>query len=202
MQKGLVRKLNPKLMYKNIVKQLSTIDDVKTIIVYGSFARGDYGPKSDIDLFMLTTKPETTEKIQDSVMELESKIGRGIQPTIRTEKELKKTDTGLLQNVFQEGKIVYLREPLDISVSSLLKQRPYVIYTFQLNNLSQKNKARFNRELYKRTHEKYAYKGFLQEIGGEKLSSGCVLISYNKKKRIEKFFNKFKVKYELMKIWR
>ncbi len=66
-----MRKLNPKLMYKNIVKQLSTIDDVKTIIVYGSFARGDYGPKSDIDLFIITTKPETTQQIQDKVIELE-----------------------------------------------------------------------------------------------------------------------------------
>ena len=197
-----MRKLNPKLMYKNIVKQLSAIEDVKATIVYGSFARDDYGPKSDIDLFIITTKPETTHQIQDKVMELESKIGRGIQPTIRTEKELRKTDTGLLQNVFQEGKIVYLREPLDISVSSLLKQRPYVIYTFHLNNLSQKDKAKFNRELYERSHKKYAYKGFLQKLGGVKLSSGCVLIPYNKKKRIEKFFNKFKVKYKELKIWR
>ena len=189
-------------MYTNVVKQLSAISDVKAMIIYGNFARGDYGPKSDIDLFIITAKTEIREQIQDKVVELESKIGRGIQPTIRTEKELKRTDTGLLQNVFQEGKIIYLSEPLDIFVSSLLKQRPYVIYTFQLNNLSQKDKARFNRELYERTHEKYAYKGFLQEIGGEKLSSGCVLIPYNKKKRIEKFFNKFKVKYEIMKIWR
>lgn len=197
-----MRKLNPKLMYKNIVKQLSVIRDIKGMIVYGSFARGDYGPKSDIDLFIITAKTEIREQIQDKVVELESKIGRGIQPTIRTEKELKRTDTGLLQNVFQEGKIIYLSEPLDIFVSSLLKQKPYVIYTFQLNNLSQKDKARFNRELYERTHEKYAYKGFLQEIGGEKVSSGCVMIPYNKRKRIEKFFNKFKVKYEIMKIWR
>ena len=90
--------LKNKRIYKKIVKQLSIVEDLKAIILYGSFARGDYGPRSDIDLMLITTKKETIEELQDTIISLE--LGRSIQPVIRTEKELAETDTGLLQNLF------------------------------------------------------------------------------------------------------
>jgi len=140
-----------KRIFKRIVKELSVISDIKLIILYGSFARGDYGPKSDIDLLIITTKPKSLNEIQNKIIGIEEKIGKGIQPIIRTEKELKKTDIGLVQNLLQEGKLLYLKEPFEISASEITKQKPYVIYTFQLNSLNQKTKAKFNRELYTRT---------------------------------------------------
>ena len=81
-----------KRILKKIVKELSAIDDVKLVILYGSFARGDYGPKSDIDLFILITKEDAIliNDIQNKIINLEEKIGRSVQPVIRTEKELKK----------------------------------------------------------------------------------------------------------------
>ena len=106
--------------------------------------------------------------------------------------ELKETDTGLLLNIFQEGKVLYLKEPLDIGVNLLLQQKPYFIYSFSLGNLDQKTKAKFNRELYESKSKQYAYQGFLQEIHGQKLSKGCVLIPFNKKKPLDKFFKKYK----------
>jgi len=93
-----VSSLKNKRIYKKIVKQLSIVEDLKAIILYGSFARGDYGPRSDIDLMLITTKKETIEELQDTIISLE--LGRSIQPVIRTEKELAETDTGLLQNLF------------------------------------------------------------------------------------------------------
>lgn len=191
-----------KRIFKKIVKELSVINDIKLIILYGSFARGDYGPKSDIDLFILTTKPEIKDEIQNKIIILEEKIGKNIQPTVRTENEIKKTDTGLIQNLLQEGKLLYLKEPYEISASEILRQKPYAIYVFQLNNLNQKSKAKFNRELYAHSRKEYAYQGLLQKIGGEKLSSGCVLIPFQKKNVLEKFFKKYKVGYDVKNIWR
>ena len=191
-----------KRILKRIVKELSVISEIRLIILYGSFARGDYGPKSDIDLFILTTKQRTLNEIQNKIIDIEEEIGKSIQPTIRTEKELKKTDIGLLQNLLQEGKILYLKEPFEISASEITKQKPYVIYTFQLNSLNQKTKAKFNRELYTRTKEKYVYQGLLQEIDGQKLSSGCIIIPFNKKNIVEKFFRRYKIKYEAENVWK
>jgi len=191
-----------KRILKKIAKELSKIEDVKAVILYGSLARGEFTSRSDVDLFILTTEDKTQKEIQDKVIELESEIGRNIQPTIRTIVELQKTDTGLLQNIFQEGKILYLREPSDIPSAILLQQKPYLIYSFQISSLLQKEKARFNRQLYEQTRKEYKYKGLLQEIGGQKLSAGCVMIPYEQKEKIEEFFKKFKVKFEQLKVWK
>ncbi len=191
-----------KRILKKIAKKLSEIEDVKAVILYGSLARDEYTSRSDIDLFILTTKSETQDLIHNKIIELENETGRNIQPTIRTLNELHKTDTGLLQNIFQEGKILYLREPSDIPSAILLQQKPYLIYSFQISSLPQKDKARFNRQLYEQRRKEYKYNGLLQEIGGRRLSSGCVMIPYEHKERIEKFFRKFRVKFEQLKVWR
>lgn len=187
---------------KKIVKELSVVEDIKAIILYGSFARGEDTSRSDIDLFIITTENKTRIEVQDKIIELESEIERNIQPTIRTINELQKTDTGLLQNIFQEGKVLYLREPQNIPSAVLLQQKPYLIYSFQISQLSQKEKARFNRQLYAQTKKEYKYKGFLQEIGGQKLSPGCIMVPHTEKSKIEKFFKKFKVKFEQLKVWK
>ena len=191
-----------KRILKKIAKKLCKIEDVKAVILYGSLARGELTSRSDIDLFILTTDDKTQKEVQDKVIELESEIGRNIQPTIRTITELQKTDTGLLQNIFQEGKILYLKEPSDIPSAILLKQKPYLIYSFQISSLAQKDKVRFNRQFYQQTRKEYKYKGFLQKIGGQKLSAGCIMIPYKQKEKIEKFFKKFKVKFEQLKVWK
>jgi hypothetical protein len=140
--------------------------------------------------------------VENTVISLESDTERTIQPTIRTLKELKKTDSGLLQNIFQEGKILYLREPVDIPSSMLLEQKPQLIYSFQISNLNQNRKVQFNNQLYGRVKGKYSYKGLLKEIGGKKLSAGCVLVPYAKKQSIERFFKKFKVRFNQMRVWK
>jgi len=191
-----------KRVLNKIAKAFSAIEDVKAVVLYGSFARGEYTSRSDIDLLILTTEKKTSEVVQEEVIQLEQETGRNIQPTIRTLKELHKTDTGLLQNIFQEGKVLYLREAADIPSAILLQQKPFLVYTFQLNSLTQKDKARFNRQLYEQTRKGYKYKGLLQELGGQKLSAGCVLVPHAEKQKIEKFFRQFKVKFSQLKVWK
>jgi len=189
-------------IYKKIAKELSKIADIKVVVLYGSFARGEPTSRSDIDLLVLTTESKTQEEVQNKVIELESEIDRNIQPTIRTISELQKTDSGLLQNIFEEGKILYLKEPAEIPSALLLQQKPYLIYSFKISKLDQKEKARFNRLLYEQIRKRYKYRGLLNELGGKKLSAGCVMVPMNQKEKIEKFFKKFNVTYEQLKVWK
>jgi len=195
-----VNRLKNKNLFRKIVTKLSPIKDLKAIILYGSFAREDYGPRSDIDLMLITSKKEAIEEIQNTIISLE--LSRNIQPVIRTEKELTETDSGLLQNLFLEGKVLFLREPLDIDVASLLHLRPFLLYTFDLGNLDQNIKAKFNRKFYSRKRENYNYPGILKNLGGEKLGSGCVMIPFSEKKALEKFFRSHKVKFNSRRMWK
>ena len=188
-------------IFKEISRELSLISEVKIVVLYGSHARGDFGPKSDVDLFILISKSDAVEKIHNAIIKIEEKIGKNIQPTIRTGEEFRKTDTGLLQNLLREGKILFLRGFFEISAVALLKQKPFIIFSFRINSLSQKSKAKFNREFYSRTKNKYKYRGLLQKLGGEKLVSGCIMIPFREKNRIEKFFQKNKIEYEAKNIW-
>jgi predicted nucleotidyltransferase len=194
-----VRKLQK--IFKEISSELSLVSEVKIVVLYGSYARGDFGPKSDVDLFILISKSDAVEKIHNAIIKIEEKIGKNIQPTIRTGEEFRKTDSGLLQNLLQEGKILFLRNFYEISAVTLLKQKPFIIFSFRINSLSQKSKAKFNREFYSRTKNKYKYRGLLQKLGGEKLASGCIMIPFREKNRIEKFFKKNKIEYEAKNIW-
>jgi len=187
--------------FKQISRELSLLREIRLVILYGSYARGDYGPKSDVDLFILTSKSNAVEKIHNAIIRIEDKIGKRIQPTIRTGEEFEKTDSGLLQNLLREGKILFLRDFHEISAVTLLKQKPFVIYSFKINSLSQKNKAKFNREFYSRTKRKYEYRGLLQKLGGEKLASGCIMIPFRERNGMEKIFKKYKIKYETKNIW-
>jgi len=187
---------------KKITKKLSVIADVKAIILYGSYARGEYTSRSDIDLFIITSNKSAMGQIQDKIIELENTIDRNIQPTIRTIKELQKTDTGLLQNIFQEGKLLYLKESTEMPSAMLLAQKPYLIYSFHLSSLNQNTKAKFNNSFYGRVKNKYKYPGFLNGVNGQKISSGCVIVPHSKKAKVEKFFKKFKVKFKQIKVWK
>ena len=188
-------------IFKEISSELSLVSEVKIVVLYGSYARGDFGPKSDVDLFILISKSDAVEKIHNAIIKIEEKIGKNIQPTIRTGEEFRKTDSGLLQNLLQEGKVLFLRSFYEISAVTLLKQKPFIIFSFRINSLSQKSKAKFNREFYSRTKNKYKYRGLLQKLGGEKLASGCIMIPFREKNRIEKFFKKNKIEYEAKNIW-
>ncbi len=191
-----------KRILKKITKELSEIHEISVVILYGSFARGENTSRSDIDLLILTTKEKIQKEIQDKIIEVEAAIDHSIQPTIRSFSDLKKTDSGLLQNIFMEGKVLYLREPAEIPSALLLQQKPYLVYSFKLNKLDQKEKAKFNRSFYEQQQKGYKYKGLLDELGGKKLSPGCVLVPVSQKNKIEKFFLKFNVRYEQLKIWK
>ncbi len=73
--------------FKNIVQQCIQ-DELSAVIVYGSYARGDYHKGSDIDIMILVNTEDTEikkyeDEIFDRAYDMELKYGIVISPIIK-----------------------------------------------------------------------------------------------------------------------
>jgi predicted nucleotidyltransferase len=92
---------------KTITDDLGGLGTIGCMFIYGSFARGAAGEKSDIDLFIVGTVDE--DRLIPLIHSCENATGREINYTLMTAGELekrKKNRDPFVKNVLQEEKIL------------------------------------------------------------------------------------------------
>ncbi len=99
----------------NFIKsRLPSLDEnLVEIIVFGSFARGDYTPQSDIDLLLITKNIKVTEKIFSDLrinilLNFEIAVSAIYYTPEEFEKLFEKGDP-LINTILKEGKTVWRR---------------------------------------------------------------------------------------------
>ena len=91
---------------------VSSVDSNATLILFGSYARGDYNENSDIDLLVLINKEKVTradqKKIKYPLYDIEFETGTIISPMVFSKKEWenKHRKTPFYENIYKEGKIL------------------------------------------------------------------------------------------------
>lgn len=102
MDKTTVKKLvedYAKLVVNNMV--------VKKIILYGSYARGDYRKDSDIDVAVVVSKNNISKNILDDMaklFKLRRSISNDIEPVLLIDEE---DPSGFLDSISEYGEVVY-----------------------------------------------------------------------------------------------
>lgn len=97
---------------QQIKRSVSVTDPDATLILYGSYARGDQREDSDIDILVLVNKDKITyddrKRIGNPLNHLELEVGIVISPMILSRKswETKHTISGFFKNVAKEGKVL------------------------------------------------------------------------------------------------
>lgn len=109
----------PKNVNKEIEKFIKEVQQLlgnrlKKVILYGSYARGDYNKQSDVDIMILTDLTfkeieEYRDKISDIAFDIELETGYIISPLIKNiEKYNERIDViPFYMNVNKEGVILY-----------------------------------------------------------------------------------------------
>jgi uncharacterized protein len=101
---------------ENIIRLIKTTvsktDPNAILILYGSYARGDYNDFSDIDLLILIDKDKITrndeKRMKYPLYDIEFKTGTIISPIVYSKKdwETRHRVTPFYENVNKEGKIL------------------------------------------------------------------------------------------------
>ncbi len=101
------------LKNSGLFEQLSSIDEIKTAIVFGSFARGDWSKSSDVDLFIYG-EDEHFEKGK-----FENKLIREIQlfSYFDAKKMKKELDPKLIPNIIKGFNIKGSLEPFEVVIN-------------------------------------------------------------------------------------
>ena len=93
----------------DVIKQalLPLEEEIDFAFVYGSIAKGEENAKSDIDLMVVTPSLEYADVI-NSLMDAEKSLGRPINPTLYTSKQIKnklKSKNAFISRVMEQDKL-------------------------------------------------------------------------------------------------
>ncbi len=90
---------------KRYAKLVKEITDVKLVVLYGSFAKGEENENSDIDVAIITDSlKEDFIELSAKLVDLVYKVDVRIEPTLLIRQHNK---SGFIDSVIKTGKIIY-----------------------------------------------------------------------------------------------
>jgi len=180
-----------------LVQAIAKIEGVVSIILFGSRARGDYDEHSDYDILVVFQDDETMWRNRKELYQNIGKLGLFTQVLTRSIRELtEKTEPTFLQNILQQGTVLYLRYPF---MAPALAQNltPMAVLSYSLAKLPQNEKMKVDYRLF----GKQKRKGLLEEVGGEKLGDGCFMIPAENLEKVTTILKQFGVNFNIKRIY-
>ena len=194
--------------FLSILAAKTKVSKIKSIILFGSVARGDYRKDSDIDLFIdinSKDKKEIDDYVKNALNEFEIKserswhlkgIKNAIQPIV-DDLSNKKWDE-LRSEISSYGKVLFGNLIIPNKKNSNL-----VLIEYNISKLKQKDKMNIIREVYgyknKKNGKVYEHKGIIDECNGEKVANGIILQAENYKKVLD-FLRKNNIPIKIRKL--
>lgn len=188
---------------KNISKSNSNI---KTAILFGSYARNQAHAQSDIDICIIMTNEQQHNQLSNEILELEKKYDKNINLFIATP-EMKDLDRQLVETLSREGIVFYGNLP-NISIQQL-ELEPYEIIKYDLSNLNQSDKMKIKRLLYGiKTKKKYKgkiyeniQKGIVEDFSGLRIGIASILIPEKLSWEVADMLRKYNISIRKISIW-
>lgn len=182
----------------------------RSIILFGSAARGDADKHSDVDIF-IDTPPEAAHMISSAANKAESRFdvafGRkwaavGINNTIKI------IVGGLEEERWKELKVEMASYGAVLYGKFEARQEGlahFALFSYSLSKTPQKRKMRLLRSLFgysaKMGKKVYRKAGLIEEIGGVKLGSNSILVPVGRSGDVQRVFTAHGVTPEIREVW-
>lgn len=187
------------------VKLVSDLEEVESIILFGSVAKGEAKTDSDIDFLVVVSNMKIERRVIKIANEVSDNFNKKLQTIVKT-KKLEGLDPSMIESIATEGILLY---GLPIKVGQKdLELEPYAIAIYSLSHLPQSEKMKFKRSIFgsksvfkgdKKTY-KTVQEGLLKMFSGAKLGRGSIIFP-SKHKEIVKQLEYFKIKYKTFTVW-
>jgi predicted nucleotidyltransferase len=188
-------KVNQILDLNKIINVILKFESVIGVLLFGSFARGDYDEYSDYDLLVIFEDEISMWRRWDNLFQSIGSLKMNLHIIPETLEELKNANPVFLEELSKYGKVVFARQPLEVFLKPL-KLKPFCLILYNMVGLSYKDKMKISYFLYKKRNG-----GAVANAGGIKLSEGCILVPSNISNHIIAKLNNFGVKAKKLEIY-
>ncbi len=189
-----------------LIKELTSLESISRIVLFGSVARGEADQRSDLDFLVVLKNQNEKKKINQIINEISKKHDKTIQ-TVFTNKDFTGLDNNFMENLAKEGIVLYGKS-FEVKADKLSLE-PYVLINYDTIRCSLQERNKLNRILYgyntKKVYKGKKYtsgsKGLLEKYGGWKFGLATVIVPFAKTKVFNEIFNSNKVKQKKVEMW-
>lgn len=186
----------------NFAEEAKEFNGVLSIVLFGSVARGEDKPSSDVDIAIIHEL--------DDMSNLRRKVNRVKEEKIQVTylNIVKLSDKTELVGALSGEGLLLAGEPVEIKADNVGLESK-VIFSYSLSELDQNEKVKASRALngYKTstTHKGKRYSsskaGIKDEAGIEKIGKGVLLVDSRKSSEVKGFFRSFDISYKEIPAW-
>jgi predicted nucleotidyltransferase len=191
---------------KAVPAALGGIRGVRSIILFGSTARGTAREDSDIDLFIDCDRA-SEDAVRQALHDMETRCDVDFSPAFYREAERDTFDTQFLESILRHGRALVGGMPR--LTPQDLDLQPLRLVSYRSEKLRPRERARLLREIdgY-RTRKRVGRKrytgqrqGFLKENGGWRAGRGAVVIPEEAVPAFDELLRRYRVTRSMVPIW-
>ncbi len=182
---------------------VSSLEDIDTIILHGTVARGDFDEESDVDLFIESTDKNMQKKIErtlknyynTSVYKAWALKGVKNQFSIISGSLDSEEWKDLRRAITNTGIILYGKYK-----SAAENVHSYTLFSFE-NIKPEKKRVAIFRKLFGYALNKKKYPGIIDKMNAKKVGKGAILIPIEHVNKLKIYFNEKRIPVQLYDFW-
>ncbi|MGI8912784.1 MAG: nucleotidyltransferase domain-containing protein [Chloroflexota bacterium] len=187
-----------------LVRRLRTDAAVAAVLVFGSYARGDFGRKSDLDLLILTHTRSKEERIAaerriiQTVVdaEAEARLPVHVAPLLADSAKPAALGPELLHDLWTDG-VVLFGEAAALAALRPGELAPWSVVRFSLHNVPPRDRVRLARRLHGRSERP----GIIR-LPGLDLARGAAFVPTDQARAVRAALDDAGAAYDIIPVWR